>query len=123
MTYEEQLNDYRWKALSKKAKDLYNNRCEGCGGTHELQTHHNKYIRNRKAWEYDLSELTVLCKDCHSEYHKNKDELLKIITDRRLFYSYEFGQIVKMIKLVCHIETNHYLTILAFLESIETYDF
>ena len=47
--------------------------CEACGRNVAsgavLQLHHIKYFAGRKPWEYNLSELQVLCKGCHAEVH------------------------------------------------------
>ena len=37
-----------------------------------LHIHHKYYIKNFKAWEYDLDALITLCFDCHENLHKNE---------------------------------------------------
>lgn len=50
--------------------------CQGCGSTSKtLHVHHIRYVKNRKVWEYDVSELIVLCESCHNKEHKIMDDI------------------------------------------------
>lgn len=67
--YEKQLQDKRWKDFRNFVFAVRGKKCEICGGTHVLQVHHPKYIAGRKAWEYPVSEVQVLCRHCHQQVH------------------------------------------------------
>jgi len=69
-TYWEKLQDPRWqqKRLEvMKEKDFH---CELCG-TNEitLNVHHKEYFKDKEPWEYNNSQLSVLCKICHESLH------------------------------------------------------
>ena len=123
MDYREQLKTKKWKELSEKVKDYYDHACVGCGTNQNLNTHHKRYYKNRKAWEYEIKDLVVLCKDCHNLFHENLDKLKDVATDNRLYYSYEFDQIIKMVELICKVNTNDYIKIIAHLEALTKYSF
>lgn len=69
MTYEEQLNDPRWKALRNEVieRDLF--MCQKCMKSKNLQVHHKYYESGKMAWEYPLTALITLCKGCHAIHH------------------------------------------------------
>lgn len=73
--YKELLTDVRWIEFSRKVKLFYGNQCQGCGAkTKNLQAHHKVYYTKkkvicRKPWEYDMSDMTALCKNCHEKVH------------------------------------------------------
>ncbi len=50
--------------------------CELCSRSKRdgavLQVHHLKYDFGKKPWEYKASEVQVLCKGCHAEFHLKK---------------------------------------------------
>lgn len=123
MDYKEQLKDKRWKILSEKVKDYYDFTCCGCGNNKDLHVHHKRYYKNRMAWEYEISDLVCLCSSCHLTFHENLEKFNKIITDYRLYYSYEFEQILKVVELMCKIDTSYYLKIIAHLEALTKYSF
>lgn len=119
MDYKEQLKDKRWIELSAKVKDFYDHRCCGCGNNNDLHVHHKRYFKGRKAWEYDIGELVCLCSGCHETFHKNFDELQEIITNYRLYYSYEFSQILKVIELMCSLDTNDYSKVINYIKTLD----
>ena len=67
--YDKQLQDNRWKEFREKILDIRGRKCEMCGGVHNLQVHHRKYINGLYAWEYSQDELIVLCRNCHKAEH------------------------------------------------------
>lgn len=69
MSYEEQLQDDRWKAFREFIFAVRGHKCEKCGATTYLQVHHPKYIPGRMAWEYTCKEVKVLCRMCHAVVH------------------------------------------------------
>lgn len=69
MTYEEQLNDDRWKARREQIIEKYWGYCVMCGTSKNIHVHHKKYIKGLMAWEYPDHLLIPLCKDCHALEH------------------------------------------------------
>lgn len=48
--------------------------CSSCESKEKtLHVHHRIYIRGRKPWEYEASDLLVLCEDCHGVHHETKE--------------------------------------------------
>lgn len=78
MTYQEQLMKQEWaefrhRVLREAVIDEDTGpQCNQCGATERqtsLHIHHKKYRNGRKAWEYETSEVKVLCADCHEHLH------------------------------------------------------
>lgn len=69
MTYREQLRDVRWQKLRLEAMESSSWKCQECGGVDFLNVHHKRYVAGRKPWEYAISELKVLCENCHRKIH------------------------------------------------------
>lgn len=67
--YNEQLKDPRWKAFRQFIFSVRGCKCEMCGYAKNLQVHHPKYIKGRKAWEYTCNDVVVLCDKCHKKVH------------------------------------------------------
>lgn len=44
-----------------------------------LHVHHKRYVKGRKIWEYEISELMVLCAPCHEATHGIKDLMSEIL--------------------------------------------
>jgi hypothetical protein len=45
--------------------------CALCGSHLNLQVHHTKYVKGKRAWEYPNSTLVTLCGDCHQKVHQD----------------------------------------------------
>ena len=67
MTLAEYLKTPEWRALRNRALIQAGNRCQVCS-KHNLQldVHHNSYQRYG---DEQLSDLVVLCRDCHQHFH------------------------------------------------------
>lgn len=66
-TYEDYLETKHWKEASLGIKNIYDNKCCLCGASEtELHVHHNNY---NNIGREKLTDLIVLCKDCHSKFH------------------------------------------------------
>jgi len=76
MEFKDQYKHPLWQ---KKRLDVLNAIgfvCEDCGSNDkELHVHHVRYKKNAKIWEYELSELTALCNECHKDAHSSKDAI------------------------------------------------
>lgn len=77
MTYSEQLAHPNWQRKRLGMLEKAGWKCAVCdGGDKQLHVHHKQYFKGRLAWEYEDSELEVLCLDCHKDEH-DAEELLK----------------------------------------------
>jgi 5-methylcytosine-specific restriction endonuclease McrA len=67
--YAELLLSDKWmeKRLRVFKRDGY--RCQKCGANKNLNCHHTYYTSGKKPWEYPLSALLTLCKECHTALH------------------------------------------------------
>jgi len=67
--YAELLLSDKWmeKRIRVFKRDGY--RCQKCGANKNLNCHHTYYTSGKKPWEYPLSALLTLCKDCHTALH------------------------------------------------------
>lgn len=64
--YREYLNSDHWKKTRAAALQRAGNKCQGCGGTYDLQVHHKTYARRGHERPEDLE---VLCRNCHKDEH------------------------------------------------------
>ena len=78
MKYQEQLMTQEWAEFRQRVlreitiDEDTGPQCNQCGATQRetpLQVHHKQYRNGRKAWEYETSEVKVLCADCHEHLH------------------------------------------------------
>ena len=75
MTYEEKLQTREWKEFREHVLEVKGFECENCRCTTERpHIHHKGYIRGREPWDYDVSEVQVLCGTCHDTIHKRRKE-------------------------------------------------
>ncbi|WP_431276246.1 HNH endonuclease [Variovorax ureilyticus] len=76
-TYFEKLKDPRWQKLRLEALQAANWQCCNCRDkTSTLHVHHRQYFKGREPWEYETSQLEVLCESCHTLEHEAQDPLL-----------------------------------------------
>lgn len=81
MTYKEQLQHPNWQRKRLETLESAGFSCESCGDKETmLHVHHKRYVKGRKAWEYDLDELQVLCAPCHESEHANRELLEKLLS-------------------------------------------
>lgn len=71
-TYAEKLKDPRWLKFRRDVLAHYGNECRCCGqyadsGT--LHIHHKRYIKAADPWDYPMDDVSVYCRDCHTEIH------------------------------------------------------
>lgn len=50
----------------KKILEHFNHKCGNCGGEKHLEIHHKKYSK-----EFDLNDVSCLCRKCHKDLHKH----------------------------------------------------
>ena len=67
--YREYITSSYWRSKSNALKEARGGKCELCGSTNKLETHHLSY----RHLGYELpQELQVLCSECHSKAHGEK---------------------------------------------------
>lgn len=60
-----------WKEFARRQYEKHNFSCNLCKrGNTELNVHHWAYDSNREPWEYNDTEVTVLCRSCHKDLHE-----------------------------------------------------
>lgn len=80
MSYKEQLLHPNWQRRRLEMLEGADWRCQECGDSETtLHVHHKRYIKGRKAWEYEAEELAVLCEECHRVEHANSDLLSALL--------------------------------------------
>lgn len=68
--YRDKLRDERWLRKAAKVKERAGHKCQDCGQSARLEAHHCYYTQMRdgfEPWEYPLSALRALCRECHEE--------------------------------------------------------
>lgn len=66
MPYQAYLQTPEWQAKRDQALDKAGHRCQLCNSNDSLNVHHRTYERRGNE---ELSDLTVLCRACHSLFH------------------------------------------------------
>lgn len=73
-TYWQKLKDPRWQRKRLEALEKANFHCENCyDDSTTLHVHHKAYFKGRDPWEYEVSQLAVLCENCHQAHHEDLD--------------------------------------------------
>lgn len=67
MPYKEYLQTPHWQALRLSMLKRAAYKCSLCGESKPLHVHHNTYVRRG---EEKLSDLIVLCHECHESFHE-----------------------------------------------------
>lgn len=82
MTYKEQLLHPNWQRKRLEMLDLAGFECSCCADKEKtLHVHHKRYIKGRMAWEYEASDLEVLCETCHKSTHSEKERLDLVLAE------------------------------------------
>ena len=70
MTYSEKLQHPQWQKMRLKIMSRDKFQCVKCDSeTNTLTVHHFYYISGRQPWEYPMSSMYTLCRQCHTEGH------------------------------------------------------
>lgn len=67
--YQELLLNDKWHEKRAKVFKRDGYKCQHCGVNKSLNCHHTYYVSGKKPWEYPLSALLTLCKECHTRLH------------------------------------------------------
>lgn len=75
MTYDEFLATPYWQTITNYKHAHSNYKCEKCGNSTELRTHHKTYTNHGREHRMDVinNDLIVLCQKCHHEVHGISD--------------------------------------------------
>ena len=68
VSYKEFLASEYWNQIKKIIHERDKNKCTVCNKKGELHVHHTTYKHVRKEYNH-LSDLQLLCKDCHYNIH------------------------------------------------------
>ena len=69
-TYTQKLRDARWQKKAELVKERAGYCCQDCNSKTALDAHHCYYTsmrENYEPWEYPLSALRALCRECHTK--------------------------------------------------------
>ena len=74
-SYQELLEDERWKEKRKKIISRDHGKCVWCGSDSNLQVHHKYYERFPNEdyvnpWDYPDDAFVTLCEKCHKKAHE-----------------------------------------------------
>jgi len=70
-----------WQKKRLENLELANYECINCGDKDsQLHVHHKQYFKGRNPWEYENSQLEVLCDICHKDAHKVIDAIKMMIS-------------------------------------------
>lgn len=107
------IDEYKhpqWQKKRLEALEHYGFQCQKCMSVKKtLHVHHKTYQKGKKIWECDISNLNVVCEDCHKEIEdfvsfarSNGVELLLVIDEvmglgtpkelLQMFVDYNAGQ-------------------------------
>lgn len=67
VNYYEYLRSPEWQVVRRLALERAAGRCQVCNQPGRLDVHHRTYARLGQEL---LSDVTVLCRDCHSKHHE-----------------------------------------------------
>lgn len=99
IAFKDQYKHPLWQKKRLEALEAYHFACQRCyDGESTLHVHHKLYVKGRKIWEYDISELSVLCECCHGITHEAKDALNDILAN---LHAQGFEEVVALIAGFC----------------------
>ena len=83
-SYTEQLQSPKWQRLRLACLEFAGWKCQQCENPDEsLHVHHKRYVKGRMAWEYERSELEVLCSTCHKNLHYYSELLDRLLAEQK----------------------------------------
>jgi 5-methylcytosine-specific restriction endonuclease McrA len=73
-TYQQLLENNKWKIKADSIRARDNNECQNCGIKDvSLHVHHKRYYKNQPPWIMEDEYLITLCQHCHHKEHEDKD--------------------------------------------------
>lgn len=73
MPYKEFLNTIYWDIVRTYVRYRRGHACELCNSTEHLQVHHRTYEHRGEEYQF-LSDLILLCRNCHAKFHDKLGE-------------------------------------------------
>lgn len=69
-TYADKLRDPRWEQCRSQFVRRHGNKCSSCNRKGiEVQVHHKVYRRGVEPWDHPETDLILLCRGCHQDWH------------------------------------------------------
>lgn len=100
-SYAEKLRDPRWvyfrsEFIASRRREGSSDECDDCGeDTHDsLHVHHRLYRTGREPWEYEFSDLRLLCVDCHDRIHEVERRTQALIRSIEAHEAYEVSDLL-----------------------------
>lgn len=94
--YARKLLDGRWQRKRLEILQRDNFCCTICQRSHNVQIHHNWYLKNMEPWDYTADQLVSLCNEHHEEIGELQEGLKRLLARsgpaiQRQVYDYLFG--------------------------------
>lgn len=77
--YAKKLLDGRWQKKRLQILERDGFMCTICQRQHNVQIHHNWYLKDYEPWDYDDNQLVTLCNEHHDEVTTLQDGLKKLL--------------------------------------------
>ena len=104
-TYAEKLRDPRWKRfrldyIESKSTEEGDSECDDCGNETQgtLHVHHKVYRNGLEPWEYDFSDLRLICHECHDRLHEAEQRARALVLTLRPHECYELDDFLEEFK-------------------------
>jgi len=96
-TYSEKLKDPRWQQFRSRVFSHYGLSCESCGESKPINTknhvHHKRYLPGYEPWDYDMTDVCVLCPECHDELHSAENSWRNLIRSSPSWLAFYFQRL------------------------------
>lgn len=96
--YQKYLQSDHWRALRNLKLEQSGKECKICGSNKEIEVHHLQY---HNLYDVCLGDLQVLCRYCHTLYHKFKKNKSKKMRKKFNFLSQNRIEEIKRQKGLC----------------------
>lgn len=84
MAYADDLRHPKWQRKRLEVMQAADWRCSSCSSEDRtLHVHHRRYVKGRKPWEYDNTDLISLCEECHTLFHQVDDRYKDLESSRK----------------------------------------
>ena len=78
--YHDSLKRNEWKSFARGVRSSRGNTCETCRRCNvETHVHHLFYEPDKQPWEYDHSDVMLLCAECHKQMHEHLKQFRKYV--------------------------------------------
>jgi hypothetical protein len=81
-SYSEKLRDPRWQKRRLEFLEKSRWTCRKCHvSTKELHVHHRVYRKGYQPWEYEDTDMSVLCTDCHTRVEDAREQCYVLLSN------------------------------------------